>query len=925
LSKKHVALLWLSALILAAPATGSLRAAKYPPGIRWREIHNGRFSIIFPAGREGSAAAALAAAMALNEELAAFWRFRLPGRTRIVLNDSTDDANGFATFFPYGLVGADLAEPPPDSELAGSGALLDLVLAHELTHLFTMNAGSRPFRKLRGFFGSLPALYPAIQLPPWAIEGLAVEGESRLTGDGRLNHPPYRLMLAAARGDGLFPSWSALAGMPAAWPGANGKYLFGAGFMEFLAGKYGGEGLRRYVERATSRLLTFSTNRDFEKAFGEPLETLWGEYRATIPAPNRPGSEPLTGNGFFQQYPRLKGEDGLLFYRRDYQSRGEVVLLDLQSGRDETLFRMDAVNGLSLADDGKKLLLSAIDYYHAAAVFSDIYEFDLRKRRLRRLSRGQRLSQPTATGNSAAIHCVQRRENRFHLAAFDPVTGKARALSRPFLGMAQPAGSPDGNLVAAAVKPEGQPWSIAIFTLSGEAQRFIGVQDADLSQPRWLNDRELLFIVSGKENSRLASVSLADGSAAICEDPRLEGLRQFDLAAGGRRVVFTFFSGRGQEIGRLNLENIRFHPFEISVTSGIPAASPVLTEPPPPSSRSYRPWRDLLPRWWSPALRAGGDELQAGIATSGQDALGIHSYGLEGYYGLSSRRRNWLFSYAYDGMFPTLSVSYRDSTDFHRDRDASWRSRELKLASLWPLRLRRRSQLYAYADLHLERRATIDDWGAYENTGSFNGFRLGLDLNSTREYYDSVSPSDGTRVALQCTIHPAGFGNQWSSRSVQADLRHYIPLFRPGVLAWRLAWARSWDSGDGACDMGGHEIGNGLGSSHPFRLLRGFDLGSFRGDRGWQFNLEYRLPLFRVETALLPAVSLDRVWLNVFLDSGRLSGSHYSSPTAYAAGAEAVLRLAVGGAGYTDLAFGAAYGFGPSRQWRFFLRSGRSF
>jgi hypothetical protein len=432
--------------------------------MRWREVNSGGFSIIFPANREDSAAAALAAASALNEALAAFWRFRLPGRTRIVLSDSSDDANGFATFFPYGLVGADLAEPPPDSELAGSGELLDLVLAHELTHVYTMNAGSPLFRAARRLFGSHPVLYPAVQLPPWAIEGLAVEGESRLTGDGRLNHPPYRLMLAAARGDGRFPSWNGLAGMPAAWPGANGKYLFGAGFMEFLAKKFGGEGLRRYVERASSRLVAFSAGRDFEKAFGEPLGALWEEYRAAIPAPDLPKPEPLSRSGFFQQYPRFLGEDRLLLYRRDYRSRGEVVMLDLQSGRVKPLLRMDAVNSLGLSADGKKILLSAIDNYHAFRAFADIYEFDLQTRRLRRLSRGQRLSQPAASGNAAVIYCVQRRENRYHLAAFDPVTGRARTLSRPFVGLAQPAASPDGNLIAAAVKAEGRPWSIALFS-----------------------------------------------------------------------------------------------------------------------------------------------------------------------------------------------------------------------------------------------------------------------------------------------------------------------------------------------------------------------------------------------------------------------------------------------------------------------------
>jgi hypothetical protein len=38
-----------------------------------------------------------------------------------------------------------------------------------------------------------------------------------------------------------------------------------------------------------------------------------------------------------------------------------------------------------------------------------------------------------------------------------------------------------------------------------------------------------------------------------------------------------------------------------------------------------------------------------------------------------------------------------------------------------------------------------------------------------------------------------------------------------------------------------------------------------------------------------------------------------------------VLRLAFGGAAAYDLAFGVAHGFGPRKQWWFYLRTGRSF
>lgn len=927
MKRRLFAALWLSCLLLSPAAAGTLQAAKYPPGLRWREISRGGFTVIFPVARSLEAEAALAAAEGLQGRLADFWRAPTLGRTRIVLDDSTDQPNGFATFYPFNLVGLNLAEPTPDSELATSRGWLDLVLAHELTHLFTLNAATDLGRSLRRVFGSLPILYSAAQMPPWAIEGLAVYCESRFSKDGRLDHAPYRLMLDAARSDGLFPDWSRIDGLPAAWPGPSAKYLFGAGFMEFLAEKYGADRLRLYLDRVAARLLLLSSSRDFKKTFGEPLGKLWYGYEKSVPASRIPAPEPITKEGFSNRYPCALTEDSLAYYHRDFRGRGTVETIDLLGGRNKVLFGMDAVNSLHFAGKEGKLYLSASDLFHAFSDFSDLYEFDLKKGRLKRLSRGGRLSHPVRDENSGWTYCIQRRNNRCRLALFSAKTGEAKSISIAFAGMSQLSLSPDGSRLAAAAKPVGGPWGIAVFLASGALDRFLTVAGSDLSQPRWQDGEKILLVVSGKESSSLASYTLDVNSGWRLEDPQLAGLRQFDLSNDGREIFYTYFSGRGEEIARRPTAEIPLSPMEITAASGIPEAAPVPAATTPGRSRAYRPLRDLLPRWWSPALRAGGDEVQAGIMTGSQDALGVHAFSLEGYYGLSSRQPNLLFSYAYDGLFPTLSLAYNDTVEYYRGSLNWLRTRELKLASLWPLRLRKRSQLHAYADLHLEKRSYVEERGAFDVPESASGFRLGLGFNSAREYYDSVSPADGVRLAIQGFIHPDGLGNKWASRGIQADLRGYVSLFRPGVLAWRLAAARSWDAGRQFYEMGGRMAENGLTSSHPFRLLRGFDTGHFRGDRGWQLNLEYRRPLFKIEKSIVPSFSLDRVYLNAFFDAGKAFFRYreYVQPVAYSVGGEAVLRLAFGGAAATDLALGAAHGFGPEKQTWIYLRTGRSF
>jgi hypothetical protein len=211
----------------------------------------------------------------------------------------------------------------------------------------------------------------------------------------------------------------------------------------------------------------------------------------------------------------------------------------------------------------------------------------------------------------------------------------------------------------------------------------------------------------------------------------------------------------------------------------------------------------------------------------------------------------------------------------------------------------------------------------------WNGFRLGLSFDSARAYYDSVSRSDGIALAVQGTIQPAGMGNELASNALQADLRVFLPLFRPGVLALRLAAAKNWKPGSRYYDMGGFAAESGLGSSHPFRLLRAFATNEFRGDEGWQLNAEYRLPLFRINRGILPSLALDRVWLRPFLDLGQLAYEYRSyrvvMPVMVAVGGEVILRLAAGGAATADLAIGFARGSGPFRQDMIYFGAGGSF
>lgn len=906
----------------------TLQAAKSPPELRWREISRNDITVIFPAACTTQAEYTLASASRLVAEMRPFWQDTLADKIRIVLNDNTDDANGFATFFPYNLISINLHVPVPDSALICSREWIDLVLAHEMTHIFNLNAAASPFHQLRKVFGNMPALFPAMQMPIWVIEGLAVYGESRFSADGRLLHPGFQLMLEAAQNESKVPSWRQINGNPSVWPGATAKYLFGAKFMQFLAQKYGEEKIREYVEFETSRLLLLSTSQGFKQIFGKDLSRLWSEFSAAAPAglAPEPAFTQLSSGGFAKEYPCPAAEKKLLYARHDYQNYDAVEMLDLENGKQHTLFKLGAVSGLSFSQKEQKIFLSASDFFHAFSDYADLYEYDLHKRHLQRLTYGQRLSEPWQKQDSTGIFCVRRQDNSFHLALFDDKLKTIRTLSRGFPGLAQVCLSPDQKLLAAAVKPPQRPWGIGIFSLAGELLYFISAPNENLYHPRWLDDQRLCFIQMNPIGSRLAGYALDSKTGFSSTVQGLPDIQQFAFSPGGKDLFFTYFTASGLEIGRIAAENLNFITNDLQIENKLAEKKNLLPES---KSRPYRFWRDLLPHFWTPSYRLAGDDFQAGILTSGQDALEINRFNLETYYGFSSRRGNILFDYTFDGLFPTLSLVYNDNSTFYRSQpkqNFTRHNRKLKLASLWPLRIRKRSQTYLYADLHLAQRSYLYDQEISTAPSNLNGFCLALNFSSAQEYYDSISPTDGLRLSLQLGRELARWGSNSDSDSIIFDYRQYVSLFRPGVLAWRLALAKSWGGDRFYYAMGGREGegGSGLGENHPFDLLRGFPAGYWLGSSGYLFNLEYRLPLAKIETSILPTIGLERIYLNIFFDLGQLWLEQNNFSPAYAFGAEAFLRFSIGSIPF-DLGVGGSLGFNPQQTGRVYVRLGQAF
>src|SRR5205085_9963205 len=108
------------------------------------------------------------------------------GKIDVVLSDDVDFSNGYATPLPTNRIVVYANPPVNESALRFTDDPTELVVTHELTHIFHLDRVGGIWKPLQKIFGRQPLFFPNAFLPSWLVEGLAVYYESAITGSGRI-------------------------------------------------------------------------------------------------------------------------------------------------------------------------------------------------------------------------------------------------------------------------------------------------------------------------------------------------------------------------------------------------------------------------------------------------------------------------------------------------------------------------------------------------------------------------------------------------------------------------------------------------------------------------------------------------------------------------------------------------------------------
>lgn len=888
-ASRHIKELLLLLCFFYLPAT----FAKTDPSFSWNTLSSPHFLVHFHQGEEALAKRVVAIAEDVHTRLVPRMKSQPHERTNIVLIDALDDANGWATPFPYNLITLYITQPHGES-IFGAGNYDDwmrLLITHEYTHIVQLDMVKSFPEVLQNIFGNL--YFPNMFQPVWLIEGLAVHEETELTGGGRNRSPASDMVLRMAVLENDFPDISHAANYTEKFPDGQVPYLFGGGFTGFIAKKYGREKLADLSLEYSGRWWPFLVSGTARRTLGSNYSELWDEWkneldvrydadRQKVLAQGLSASRALTPNGFnrggyMNLAPAISPDGRRIAYAvTNADEHPAIHLMNMDGSDDRKLLDNTTASAQSISwrPDGKGFYFTRIERVRNANLYNDIYFYDLERRKETRLTRHLRARDPAPSPDGASLVFVVNRLGKTRLATMALLperTAHAGDINwltdESYHQFETPRFSPDGRKIAVVVRqPDGYKDIWILDSRGNKIEELMhdraidggAVWSADGSSIYFSSDRSGIFnlYVYDFNSKQISQVSNVLGGAFMPS-----------VTPDGSAIVFANYSSRG---------------FDIHVLDNKPAAwkaADSYRDPYPvmhydekavsAGQSSYNPLPTLYPHLWLPNFGYSSySGTLGGLFTFGMDAVMRHNYTLSALYGPSKQRTWYDFNYIYDGWFPSLKLRAQDIDASHAklleqkqgfvaQKDYVERSRMLDASLTFPLLELDRQQAWSlgYRRKSVTGLSQVPPWISYDGAipaqGRLASGRTSYLFNNAMTYGYSISPEDGRNIELGYEQLDKKLGSDFNLKKYSADWHEYIDFpFDHHVLLLRGYAGKS--TGDviaqRAFQLGGDNPGDmtiNINDNNVY--LRGYPVNRYRGQKAGLASAEYRFPVQNIE------------------------------------------------------------------------------
>lgn len=933
----------LVSLMTAWPAP----AAAYAPWIDWRTLTTPNFRVHYPVGYYREALHFGRSAETAFEELVMRLGWRPDTPIDVVLNDDTDSANGFARSLPYNLIGVNAVAPDDLSVLNDYDDWRYLLMAHELVHVIHIDT-------IRGFPAFLNAVFgrqfvPNAVLPRWLIEGMAVYFESSMTSAGRIRSSFFEMMLRMHGLEDRTMSLDEVTGFPQRWPQGTAAYLYGGHFVDFLVARYGEDIFRNINFDYGGDIIPYGVNLTARRAMGQTYPELYEDFlemrrrknqalQARVDLRGRLEGKRLTATAQDTGTPRFSPDGELYYVERPIDDRPTLRRWTESGG--ERVAYVEADPDLAFLPEGREAIVSFADVHDFFRFYQDLYRIDLESGEREQLTFGARVLSPDVAPDRRIVFVQQSGGHSVvRIAHLDDL---ARAHTLVDLGPDTQVFTPrfveGGEAVVFSGFQAGQRDLYRVEVDSGEWRRLTSDRFID-GGPMPSADGRFVFFHSDRGGVYDIYVVPAAGGAARRVTRVLGGAFRPAPSPDGKSLAYQSYSSEGFDVSLLALPS----DLERLPIAPVPAIDrPEIVEVPETEiypTEEYSVWPSILPRSWLPVLATDTQGTAVGAAVTGVDAVEEHNYALQFTRGIESEFTGFFAQYRNRMFFPGFTLSGERAlrfanVAFERNgvregiEEEVWATQLATSVPVWNRINSNASLIFAYdfADRRRTETLVFDPFDAspvIPSEGRFASLFMGATVSNVRSFTNSISAEEGARLTLGVRLEDEYLGSEYEAVSVTANGAVFVenPWVERHVLAFS-GFAgygvsnyrrRSLYSISGlpATDLVLNILNLNFGAGSA---LRGFPLAPIVGDAIAEGHLEYRFPVWDVQTGIdtLP-IYFGNLSAAPFVDAAvvadGLEGLDDRDNRYASAGAELRLELVLGyGIGTTLRAgYGAAF------------------
>lgn len=817
----------------------------------WKIIKTEHFDVIFTAKQQDLGLYYANVAEKAYENLASVFINR-PERTIIIVNDTTDISNGFATLIPYAHIMAFAVPVGEQDSLSESGDWGRELITHEMTHILQLEPALGMYKFIRPVFGSIVA--PNLLMPLWWKEGMAVEMETQFSPQGRARSSYQDASIRALvldkklfeytlpRANEVLPSW----------PYGSRPYLFGSLFWGSVVRDTSTNAANQLASRQAHRVPYFVeepmrelTEKTYEEQYNKALSEAEQNANAQI---NKLQEQPLDlvqpikTSGQSTVSPTWSEKLKILAFLEQIEDKTTLAFQNENGERLDLEKRpKGSLAGLDFHPTTKKVLYAKTDDINSKYKVSDLYIYDLDAQKSDRLTQNQRARDASFSENGKKIAFISTFSGRTQIRVLDVETKKLETvISSSFKERFQsPIFWSESEILYSKVSENGGA-KLYKINLTDKKEVALGL---NLKNIRFLRKKQKSLYFTSSENGVNNIYVTTDLQTATALTHVPAGVWSFDVDTMNQKAWASNMTSNGFQVAALPLKARSSLP---AIENQLAAQYKFIDNKTPEktyASEDYSSGSYLWPHYWLPfvATSTTGKGVYFQAQTSGHDPIHIHEYALLGSYDSDLQKGGFQGFYLNSSTsVPVQLAATVRSQAFGSNENIV----ETKTASLGLLP----DMFKLSKNLNFELGIAVQQTEIQDSITQHWGPFATLQYMDYAQNIFQISPERGWGAFLKYEH----WKNSKNSRDYNKVLGSIVGYYSPWLpthhtLMTRVSALMTFESVPARFGTSNDSLFANSDLILPQFVLRGYTPSQFYGRSVWNTNVEYRFPIKRLE------------------------------------------------------------------------------